>query len=112
MPHTALAEILDLAGVASPEARQLEIRGADPVLPLADRIGTAGAASLAAVGLAAARLWKLRAGRSQSVAVDTRAAAISLRSARYLRINGQPPPPPWDPLTPLCCRPPLPEPSP
>lgn len=99
MAHTALAEILDLAGVAGPEAGQLEIRGADPVLPLAYRIGTAGAASLAAAGLAAARLWKLRTGRSQSVAVDTRAAASSLRSARYLRINGQPPPPPWDPLS-------------
>ncbi|MBI3374604.1 MAG: CoA transferase [Betaproteobacteria bacterium] len=99
MARTALSEILRNAGVEEPEAGQLEIRGADPVLPLAYRIGTAGAASLAAVGLAAARLWKLRTGRSQSVSVDTRAAAVSLRSARYLRIDGKAPPPTWNPLS-------------
>ena len=99
MPLAALGEILRTAGAGEPEAGQLEIRGADPVLPLRYRIGTAGAASLAALGLAAARLWALRTGRHQRVAVDVRAAAISLRSARYLRINGKPPPGPWDPLS-------------
>ncbi len=99
MPLAALGEILRTAGAGEPEAGQLEIRGADPVLPLRYRIGTAGAASLAALGLAAARLWALRTGRRQRVAVGVRAAAVSLRSARYLRINGKPPPGPWDPLS-------------
>lgn len=99
MARAALSEIVRCAGVEEPAAGQLEIRGADPVLPVAYRIGAAGAASLAAVGLAAARLWKLRTGRTQGVAIDTRAAAISLRSARYLRINAQAPPPIWDPLS-------------
>jgi crotonobetainyl-CoA:carnitine CoA-transferase CaiB-like acyl-CoA transferase len=37
--------------------------------------------------------------------VDARHAAISLRSARYLRVNGKPPPSPWDPFSgfyPVC----------
>jgi crotonobetainyl-CoA:carnitine CoA-transferase CaiB-like acyl-CoA transferase len=97
MPLAALREILAAAGI---EAREMpEIRGADPVLPTPYRVGTAGAASLAALGLAAAELWELRGGRRQRVAVDLRAAAASLRSARYLRIDGKPPPPVWDPMS-------------
>ena len=99
MPLAALDEILHAAGCAPPEAGQLEIRGDDPVLPVRYRIGTAGAAALAALGLAASRLWALRTGRSQRIKVDVAAAAVSLRSARYLRIDGKPPPAPWDPLS-------------
>jgi crotonobetainyl-CoA:carnitine CoA-transferase CaiB-like acyl-CoA transferase len=51
------------------------------------------------VGLAAAELWRLRTGRQQQVAVDLRAAAASLRSGYYLRIDGKPPPAPWDPMS-------------
>ena len=39
--------------------------GTDPVLPTPFRIGVAGAATLAATGLAAADLWELRTGRRQ-----------------------------------------------
>jgi crotonobetainyl-CoA:carnitine CoA-transferase CaiB-like acyl-CoA transferase len=96
MPLAALREILAAAGI---EARELpEIRGADPVLPTPYRVGTAGAASLAALGLAVAELWELRGGRRQRVGVDLRAAAAALRSARYLRVDGKPPPV-WDPLS-------------
>jgi crotonobetainyl-CoA:carnitine CoA-transferase CaiB-like acyl-CoA transferase len=48
---------------------------------------------------AAAELWRLRTGRGQKVSVDLRAAAASLRSGAYLRIDGKPPPPIWDPLS-------------
>ena len=99
MPLAALGEILRIADCEAPEPGQVAIAGDDPVLPVRYRIGTAGAASLAALGLAVARLWAMRTGRHQRVAVDVRAAAVSLRSARYLRINGKPPPGPWDPLS-------------
>jgi crotonobetainyl-CoA:carnitine CoA-transferase CaiB-like acyl-CoA transferase len=96
MPLAALREVLAAAGI---EPREMpEIRGTDPVLPTPYRVGTAGAASLAALGLAAARLWEVRGGRPQSVRVDLRAAAASLRSARYLRIDGKAPPV-WDPMS-------------
>src|SRR5437764_8658767 len=78
---------------------QPQITGADPILPTPYRIGTAGAAALAALGTAVARYGELRGLPPQRVAVDLRAAALSLRSARYMRINGEPLPPVWDPLS-------------
>src|SRR3990170_1594554 len=95
MPQAALHELLGLARVAG----GADIVGADPVLRTPYRVGTAGAAALAAVGIAAADLWRLRTGRAQKVGVDLRAAAASLRSGAYLRIDGKPPPPIWDPLS-------------
>jgi crotonobetainyl-CoA:carnitine CoA-transferase CaiB-like acyl-CoA transferase len=95
MPQAALRELLGIAGLDG----EAEIRGADPALKTPYRVGTAGAASLAATGIAAAELWKLRGGRSQRIGVDLRAAAASLKSATYLRIDGQPPKPIWDPYS-------------
>ena len=62
----------------------------DPILPTPFRIGSAAAASLAAVGLAVSDLWELRTGRRQQVKVDTRQATASLRSSRYMTLNGEP----------------------
>lgn len=97
MALAALSEILAAARLDAPALAT--IKGEDPVLPVRYRVGTAGAASLAALGLAVEELWELRGGARQRVDVDLRAAAVSLRSARYLRVNGKPPPPPWDPLS-------------
>ena len=89
MAHDALSTILPIAGWPEERARAVEISGGtDPVLPTPFRIGAAGAAALAATGLAAADLWELRTGRRQEVAVDLRQAAASLRSGHYLQVNG------------------------
>src|SRR5260370_42365952 len=97
MPLAALREILEAADFHPEEAPA--ISGAGPVVRRRYRVGPCGAAALGALGLAAAHLWKLRGGRSQRVAVDLRAAAASLRGARYLLIDGKPLPPVWDPLS-------------
>ncbi len=96
MPHAALEELVALCGLEPPAAGHVRITGNDPVFPTPYRIGAAGAASLAATGLAADELWALRGGHGQKVSVDVRAAAASLRSARYLQVDGKPPPPIWD----------------
>jgi len=89
MAHDALRTILPIAGWPEDRARTVEITGGiDPVLPTPFRIGAAGAAALAATGLAAADLWELRTGRRQKVAVDLRLAVASLRSGHYLQVNG------------------------
>src|SRR5207253_7831255 len=89
MAHDALRTLLRIAGWPEERARTVEITGgADPVLPTPFRIGAAGAAALAATGLAAAGLWELRTGRRQEVAVDLRQAVASLRSGHYLQVNG------------------------
>ena len=95
MAQAALREVLAAAGLRGEVEGAVEIRGDDPVLPIRYRVGAAGAASLGALGLAAAAL----VGKPQRVSVDARHAAVSLRSALYLRINGDPPPPVWDPMS-------------
>src|SRR5271156_6562539 len=88
MPQSALRSILPAAGISSDRAASVEITGgADPILPTPFRIGVAGAATLAATGLAAADLWELRSGRRQSVSVDLRHATASLRSGHYMKLG-------------------------
>ena len=89
MAYDALRTIMPIAGWPDERAREVEITGgADPVLPTPFRIGAAGAAALAATGLAAADLWELRGGRRQEVSVDLRQAVASLRSGHYMQVNG------------------------
>jgi crotonobetainyl-CoA:carnitine CoA-transferase CaiB-like acyl-CoA transferase len=86
MPYDALQTILPIAGWSSEPAVEFT-GGGDPVLPTPFRIGVAGAATLAATGLAAAALWELRTGRRQTVAVDVRQATASLRSGHYMKLG-------------------------
>lgn len=72
---------------------QVDIVGADPVLPTRLRLGELGAAAIAAPAVLAARLHEDRTGEAQSVRVTVDAAAVAMRSARYLR----PDPPPDKP---------------
>jgi crotonobetainyl-CoA:carnitine CoA-transferase CaiB-like acyl-CoA transferase len=90
MPYDALRTLLPIAGWPAERDQAVEITGgADPVLPTSFRIGAAAAAALAATGLAVDELWALRTGRRQSIAVDLRQAAASLRSGHYMRLNGE-----------------------
>jgi crotonobetainyl-CoA:carnitine CoA-transferase CaiB-like acyl-CoA transferase len=88
MPHQALRTILPIAEwPGDPAASVTFTGGTDPVLPTPFRIGVAGAATLAATGLAAAALWEIRRGRRQSVTVDLRQATASLRSGTYMKLG-------------------------
>src|SRR5262245_17403805 len=70
-PNEALRTILPIAGWGDRQAADVMFTGgADPVLPTPLRIGAAGAATLAAAGLAATELWQVRTGRRQRVTVD------------------------------------------
>jgi crotonobetainyl-CoA:carnitine CoA-transferase CaiB-like acyl-CoA transferase len=95
-PREILADLWALAGgdVAALEA--VALTGEEPQLPSSFRVAAAAQASIAAAGLAAAQIWKLRSGQSQDVAVDMRHAVIECRSERYLRVEGKSPPPAWD----------------
>jgi crotonobetainyl-CoA:carnitine CoA-transferase CaiB-like acyl-CoA transferase len=97
--RNALQELLAFGYPKARSPQEVAFTGSDPVFPTPYLVGTAGAAALAAVGLAASDLWFLRTGRHQAVSVDVRAAAAALRSAYYLKIDGKPPKTPWDPLS-------------
>ena len=86
-PQQALAEILETVAWAGHGPETAAFTGADPVLPSNFRLGTAGAAVLGAVGLAADALWNLRTGRHQDISVDLRAAALAMRSNRHVRVG-------------------------
>lgn len=74
----------------------VKLTGDEAQLPSSFRVAAAAQVSVAATGLAAAEIWKLRSGRSQDVAVDMRHAVVECRSERYLRVDDKPPPPAWD----------------
>jgi crotonobetainyl-CoA:carnitine CoA-transferase CaiB-like acyl-CoA transferase len=97
--RNALHELLALTDLAEKPGGEVTFEGNDPVFATPYLIGTAGAAALGAVGLAVSGLWFSRTNRFQDVKVDVRAAAAALRSARYLRIDGQAPKEIWDPMS-------------
>jgi crotonobetainyl-CoA:carnitine CoA-transferase CaiB-like acyl-CoA transferase len=74
----ALDELLALAGRERPDFARIET-GA-PALPTRFAADEAAAAALAAGGVLAADLWRLRGGEAQSVTVSTREAAVGLVS--------------------------------
>src|SRR5438445_13418964 len=88
-PNETLRTILPIAGWGDGQAADVVFTGgADPVLPTPFCIGAAGAAALAASGLAATELWRARSGRRQRVTVDLRQATAALRSSQYIQLAG------------------------
>ena len=88
-PH--LNHLLQLAGLPASAATNVEITGSDLLLATPYKFVAPGAACIAAAGLAAAELWRLKTGRTQQVRLDTYAAAAALRSPRYIKIDGKKP---------------------
>ena len=96
-PREILADLWTLAGGDVAALDAVTLTGEEPQLPSSFRVAAAAQASIAAAGLGAAHVWKLRSGQDQQVAVDMRHAVVECRSERYLRrLDGQPPPPAWD----------------
>jgi crotonobetainyl-CoA:carnitine CoA-transferase CaiB-like acyl-CoA transferase len=95
-PREILADLWTSAGGEPAVLDAVTLTGEEPQLPSSFRVAAAAQTSVAAAGLAAAQIWKLRSGQSQHVAVDMRHAVVECRSERYLRVDGKPPPPAWD----------------
>src|SRR3954464_4886643 len=95
-PREILPDLWSSVGGDLGALDNLTLSGEEPQLPSSFRVAAAAQAAVAATGLAAAELWKLRSGESQQVAVDMRHAVVECRSERYLRVEGKPPPPAWD----------------
>ncbi len=90
VPRKILADLWHAAGHSADALDAVTLTGAEPVLPSSFAVGSAAQATVAAVGLAANELWRLRTGRRQHVGVDMRHAATEFRSERYLRVDGKP----------------------
>jgi len=95
-PREILADLWTGAGGDLAALDEVTLTGEEPQLPSSFRVGASAQASIAAAGLAAAQIWKLRSEQSQNVAVDMRHAVVECRSEHYLRVDGKPPGPTWD----------------
>lgn len=91
-----LKDVWLAAGGEASALERVRLTGEEPQLPSSFRVSAAAQVSIAASGLAAAEIWRLRSGRSQDVTVDMTHAAVECRSERYLRLDDKPPPPAWD----------------
>ncbi|HVI53045.1 MAG TPA: CoA transferase [Candidatus Sulfotelmatobacter sp.] len=87
MTADALHELLK-AGRLEDHQSRIVVTGSDPVYPTRYRIGQAAATALAAQSAAIAAIWQDRSGRSQDIAIDTAAAAMSLEAVLMLRQRG------------------------
>jgi crotonobetainyl-CoA:carnitine CoA-transferase CaiB-like acyl-CoA transferase len=96
-PREILTDLWQRAGGEPVELAAAKLSGEEPLLPSSFRVAAAAQVSIAASGLAAADIWRARSGEGQEVAVDMRHAVVECRSERYLRVDGKPPPPAWDP---------------
>ena len=95
-PREILRGIWTSAGGEAFALDALTLTGDEPQLPSSFRVAAAAQVGVAATGLAAAEIWKMRSGEVQDVAVDMRHAVVECRSERYLRVDGKPPPAAWD----------------
>ncbi|MDA9502776.1 CoA transferase [Bradyrhizobium sp. CCBAU 11357] len=95
-PADILRDIWTSAGGDAAALERVQLTGEEPQIPSSFRVAVAGQTTIAAAGLAAAEIWKLRSGEAQDVSVDMRHAVAECRSERYLRRDDKPPPPAWD----------------
>lgn len=87
-PLDALRTILPLAGWPRDVSSDVTFGGAgDPMMRTPLHVGDAGAATIAAAGLAAAHLWEVRGGPRQTVGVDVRHAGAAMRSGHYMKLG-------------------------
>ncbi|MBR0905800.1 CoA transferase [Bradyrhizobium liaoningense] len=91
-----LEDIWISAGGDAAALGHVRLTGEEPQIPSSFRVAVAGQTTIAAAGLAAAEIWRMRGGEVQDVSVDMRHAVAECRSERYLRLDDKPPPPAWD----------------
>ena len=94
----ALSALWHDAALPADALDRVSLQGDDPLLPSSFRVGSAAQAAIAASALAAAELGALRGGAVQQASVDMLHALAACRSERLLRVDGHPPPDPWDAL--------------
>lgn len=95
-PADILRDIWTSIGGDKAALERVRLTGEEPQIPSSFRVAVAGQTTIAAAGLAAAEIWRLRSGETQDVSVDMRHAVAECRSERYLRLDDKPPPPAWD----------------
>jgi crotonobetainyl-CoA:carnitine CoA-transferase CaiB-like acyl-CoA transferase len=88
----ALQEVLRSAGLPESKAADVAFTGHDPVYRTQYKVSTGGSAALGAVAIAMADIREIQTGKRPSIAIDVGGVTASLRSSKYPRVDGNPPP--------------------
>ena len=91
MIRDALKEVLRSAGLPEDKAAEVRYAGSEPVYQTQFKVGTGGSAALGALALAMADIREMQTGKRPTIDIDVRGATASLRSSKYVRVNGKPP---------------------
>lgn len=86
----ALREVLRSAGCDENQAESIDWGGNDPVYRSQYKAVTGGAAALGAMGCAMADLREIQIGCRPKVLLEAPAVAASMRSSRYVLVDGKP----------------------
>ncbi|KAA9151165.1 carnitine dehydratase [Amycolatopsis acidicola] len=93
-PRAEFTEVLGGIGMSPADTGgEVTFTGADPVVPSTLRLGGAAAIALAAKSAAIAKLWRVRGGEGQDIAVDLRVAPHRLcpfYDRKWELLNGYP----------------------
>ena len=90
MRFDVLRSILQYSDLDREWENQVQITGDDPVFQTPFRIASTSAASLAAIGLMLSSIRERSTGQKSGIEVNARFAAASMRSSRYIRVDGKP----------------------
>ncbi len=97
--HDQLAHIWHLTGLPANALLNAKLNITAPTLPSSYHVAAAATASIAAAGLAASELWRLRSGgETQTVSVNSRHAETEFLSEHHLVINGDAEKRLWGPI--------------
>jgi len=90
MIQAVLKSLLQHSDLSSDLADTIRYSGDDPVYQTPFRMAVAAGASLGAVGLMLADIRQHQRGVRSTVEIDARVAAASMRSSRYILVDGKP----------------------
>ncbi|MEM7750982.1 MAG: CoA transferase, partial [Pseudomonadota bacterium] len=96
--NKALGQIWSLSGLPGHALDHANLDVAAPTMPSSFHVAAMATATVAAAGLAAAELWRLRTGQAQTVSVSSRHAEAEFLSDQRMRIDHGPAPEIWGPI--------------
>src|SRR3954465_15422679 len=83
--NAGFEEIMSIRGRGMPAAREVSIKGTDPVYSARFKIGEGTANILAGIGVAVTDIHEMKSGKRQKVSIDVRHAAATGQSSKYMR---------------------------
>ncbi len=85
----SLQEVLRSAALPESKALEVKFSGSDPVFRTPYKVATGGSAALGALAIAMADIREAQTGKRPAISIDVSGATASLRSSKYVRLDGK-----------------------